>query len=181
MRKYTGVVCLILLLFLISCAPVLKPEIMSSALRDISPAEIKHDPDSYRGKLFVFGGIIVSTKATAEGSLVEAIYVPVDSRGYLKDVKAADGRFLALFSKESGILDPLIFKRERQITLAGEFVSLREGKIDDMEYTYPFFKIVQIYLWPIRTEYYPIYYEPYPYWWDYPYWWHRPYYRPYWW
>jgi len=47
-----------------------------------------------------------------------------------------------------------------------------------MEYKYPYFNIVELYLWPEKKEYY-IYYEPYPYWWDYPYWGYRPYWRPY--
>ncbi len=66
----------------------------------------------------------------------------------------------------------MIFRLNRQITLAGEFEGIREGKIEEMPYGYPYFVIKEIYLW--REEYYsyPYYYEPYPYWWGgYPYWW----------
>ncbi|NWF98803.1 MAG: Slp family lipoprotein [Nitrospirae bacterium] len=168
---------ILILLLLVSCTPVLRQELIDSALKNISPAEIKQQPELYVGKYFLLGGIIAETKMTSEGSLIEAMYQPVDSRGYLKGINTSHMRYLALFPKENGILDPLIFKRGREITFVGEFVELKEGKIEDLEYTYTYFKIIELYLWPEYKDYF-IYYEPYPYWWDYPHWWYRPYYFP---
>jgi outer membrane lipoprotein len=159
---------------LFSCAPVLRHEIMNMAIRDISFSDINKNPEQFKGKLFVLGGIIVDTKGTPEGSMIEAIYVPVDSRGYLKGVGKSHNRFFALFPKENGFLDPLIFYRNREITFAGEFTEVREGKIDEMDYLYPLFTIKEFYLWPETSRYY-IYYEPFPYRWYYPYWWDRTY------
>ena len=176
---------------LLSCAPVIRKDLMEVAIRNVPLSEVKKNPDVYKSKLFVVGGIIVDTKATAEGSLVEALYVPVDSKGYLKSVGMPHVRFLALLPKKEGFLDPIIFKSDRHITVAGDFEGIRKGKIGEMEYGYPFFVIKEIHLW--REEgnyYYPYYYEPYyapyPYWWDYPYWgWGYPWWRsgppPYWW
>ncbi len=180
MKRFSSILILVFVsLFFLSCAPVLRKDIMKAAIRDVPLSEVKKNPDIYMGKLFVFGGIIVNTKATAEGSLIEALYVPVDSRGYLKSVGTLQTRFLALFPKKSGLLDPMIFKRNREITLAGEFAGIREGKIDEMQYGFPFFMVKELHLWEQR-EYYPYYYyyEPYPYWWGYPWW--GPWWRPYW-
>jgi len=174
-------------LILFCCAPVLRKEIMDSSIRDISLAEIKSNPDLYRGKLFAFGGIIVDTKITTDGSLIEAIFVRVDSLGNLEGISSSDGRFLALFPKKDGLLDPVIFRSKREITLAGEFVGMRAGTIDGVEYLYPLFRIVDLYLWRERNNYYyvpptaPYYWGAYPYWWyDYPYWRNR-FPPPYWW
>ena len=176
-------------LMLFCCAPVLQKDIMDLSIRDVSLAEIKRSPDTYKGQLFAFGGIIVNTKITTEGSLIEALYVRVDSRGNFKGISSSDGRFLALFPQERGFLDPMIFRSKRQITLSGEFIGMRAGKIDDTEYLYPFFRIADIYLWEERSTYYyapPPYYGPYPYYWGgYPRWWGYPYWRtpfppPYW-
>lgn len=176
-------------LFLFCCAPVLRKDIMDLSIRDVSLSEIKRDPDLYKGQLFAFGGIIVNTKITAEGSLIEALYVRVDSRGNFNGISSSDGRFLALFPQESGFLDPMIFRSKREITLSGEFIGMRVGKIDDTEYLYPFFIIADLYLWEERSTYSyapPPYYGPYPYYWGgYPYWWGYPYWRtpfppPYW-
>jgi outer membrane lipoprotein len=191
-RRLTIIVLLFVVLPVFSCAPVLSPDIMKKATTDFSLQELKKTPDAYRGTLYVFGGVIVSTKGTPDGSLIEGIFVPVNSRGYLRDYSSSRGRFLALFPRESGFLDPEVFSRNRDVTIAGEFAGLREGKIDDMVYEYPFFVIREIYLWREETyysypysyyPYYPRYYDPYPYWWDSPYrgarpWiWRHPYWR----
>lgn len=170
-----------LILFVFSCTPVLKPETMEIASREVPLSLMRENPDPYIGRLFVLGGIIIETKFTPQGSLIEALYVPVDSRGYLMSLNESDGRFLAVFPKESGYLDPLIYRRGRAITLSGEFVGLRKGRIDEIEYTYPLFDIREIYLWPRVREYYyipPPYYPPPPFY-PYPYWW-RYYPYPYW-
>ena len=183
MKTYRFIVAAFLSVLLVSCAPVLRKEYMETGVRNIPLAEVKQDPGQFKGKLFILGGIIVNTKVTDEGSLIEAIYVKVDSRGYLES--GTDGRFLALYPKEGGMLDPQIYHKGRRITLAADFAGTRQGKIDETKYVYPFFVIKDLYLWEERAYYYPQpYYYPYPYgyWWDnpYPYWWPSWRYYPYW-
>ncbi len=173
-----------LLLAVSSCAPVIRKELMDVGIRGVPLSEVKQNPDLYKGKLFILGGIIANAKVTPEGTLIEALYVPVDSRGYLTG-EEIDGRYLALFPKESGMLDPVIYGTGKRITVAGEFVGTRSGKIDEAEYVYPFFLIKEIYRWDERIYYPPPYfYYPY-YWWDapYPLWWGPPAwgYHPFWW
>ncbi len=150
------------LVMLSSCAPVLNNDLMSRGIFDMSSSVITEDPDMYRGKLFIMGGIIVNTKATEAGSMIEAIYVPVDAMGFLKGVRASGGRFLALYPKKKGFLDPMIYSKNREITLAGEFLEARPGKIEEMEYAYPLFEIKELYLWEERAEYYLMMAPPYP-------------------
>ncbi len=178
--KKICLISLILLVALLSCAPVFKKEIMDTALIDVPLSSIRQNPDAYRGRVFILGGLIVSTKITENGSLIEAVYVSVDSLGYLKDAKYANGRFLAIFP--SGLLDPLIYRQGREITVAGKFVEIQTGKIGEMQYAYPFFEIKDIHLWEEKKEYYiaPPYYYPYPYWRYDPWWRHYPY-SPFWW
>ncbi len=170
-----------LTLLLVSCAPVLRQELMEEASLDVPFAELTRNPDLYRGRLFVLGGIIVGTKLTDRGSLIEAVYVPVNSLGYLRGVELSGGRFLALYPKEYGLLDPVIYRRGREITVAGVLIGTEEGRIDEMQYSYPLFEIKELYLWEEREPYYipppyPYWYYPYPpYWWD-PRW--RHYYPP---
>ncbi|MEW6117068.1 MAG: Slp family lipoprotein [Nitrospirota bacterium] len=185
-------VLLVLLIFsLFSCAPVLRKDLMEQGSINPPLKSMQENPATYKGRLYILGGIIVKTKLVPEGSLVEAVYVPVDSRGDLKSYKYAEGRFLALFPKSAGILEPEIYKKERKITVAGVFEGTRTGKIDEVDYVYPFFTIKQIHLWEEERPYYPYYpygyyplgypYGPYsPFWYDDPFWRHRaPY--PYWW
>ncbi len=187
MKRFSFIV-FILFTTLLSCAPVLRQEIIEKATVDVQFSSIRQHPDLYRGKVFILGGLIVSTKLTERGSLIEAVYISADTRGYLKDVKPTNGRFMAIYPKDRGILDPLIYKEGREITIAGEFIETQTGKIGEMEYTYPVFEIKDIYLWEEKKAYYltppypPYYYpyqypypSPYPYWYD-PWW--RDYYPP---
>lgn len=176
-------VTVVLLLAVASCAPVIRRDLMDAGIRNVPLSEVRHNPDSYKGKLFILGGVIAGTRVTPEGSLVEALHVRVDSLGYLTG--GVDGRYLALFPKEGGILDPLIFRGGKRITVAAEFLEVREGMLDESKYAYPYFEIRQIHLWEDSVYYYPPQHFYYPYyWWGYPYpWWGGPYWRydPFWW
>jgi len=184
MRKSYLMLLITVLLF--SCAPVLQKDLMLRGIYNPNLSEVKKSPILNEGKLYILGGIIVKTTVTKEGSLIEAIFVPVNSYGYLKDYTTSSERFLALY-RGKGILDPLIYKENREITLAGKFIEVRKGTIGEMEYDYPLFEVEDIYLWEeykdtdrysyppyypspfYRYRYYPYYpyYDPYPY---YPWW-----------
>jgi outer membrane lipoprotein len=168
-------------LLLSACYPVLSRELMREGSRDVPFDLLRESSDSFKGRLFILGGIIVNTRFTETGSQIEALFVPVDSSGYLKERTYAQGRFLALYPRSQGLLDPLVYKRGREITLAGTFLETRKDKIDEMEYTYPVFEIRQIYLWEEdRYRYSPYYY---PYYYNYPFFydpWGRPFPNPFW-
>jgi outer membrane lipoprotein len=150
------------LLVLAACSPVLTREVMKQGMRDVPFNQLRQDPDVYKGKLFILGGVIAETRFSEKGSQIEALSVPVDSLGYLRGSDQTQGRFLAVYPKSKGLLDPMVFKSGREITLAGEFVEARKGKIDEMEYVYPVFEIREIYLWDEhRDYYYSNYYYPY--------------------
>lgn len=164
------------LLCLVSCTSVLRYETMQSALFNPPIQHMRQDPLAYQGKLFVFGGIIADMRITEDGSLIEAVYVPVDFQGFLLDPALPSERFLALYPRSGGILDPMIFKKGREVTIAGVLTGMRAGIFQEIEYVYPFFTIQEIYLW--EKPY--LSYRPYPYWWYDP-WWYGPGPRYYWW
>lgn len=179
----------VLFVTVIGCAPVLNRDVMDRGVREFNPAHLIETPEVFKDHLFIFGGMIVDTKLVETGSQVEALFVPVDRYGNLKDTSQYQGRLIAHYPRSKGLLDPLIFRRGREITVAAYFVEVRKGKIDDIEYVYPVFEIDQIYLWeeyrsdpyfwPPYSYYYPY---PYPYYPGYPLWydpWWRPYPGPY--
>jgi len=181
----------IAVLVLTGCAPVLDRALMDQGAREFQLSHLVETPEEFKDHLFILGGLMVETKLIEKGSQIEALYVPVNASGYLKDDQRYQGRFLALFPKSQGLLDPLIYKKGREITFAGDFLELRKGKIDDMEYTYPVFVIRQVYLWDeyrYYNYYWPGYYPGYyPYYYPYSYRspylyapWMRPYPGPYW-
>jgi outer membrane lipoprotein len=173
---------IIFFIILTACAPVFKKEIMESALINVPLSKVKQELPAYRDRMFILGGLIVTTKISEKGSLIEAINIPVDSFGRLKDIRLAEGRFLAIMPYERGFLDPLIYRQGRYITIAGRLIEIKTGKIDEIEYHYPLFEIIDIHLWEERKDYivlppsYPYWYDPF--WYD-P-WWRRYPYPPWW-
>ena len=175
-------------LVLAGCAPVLDRDLMNTGARQFQLSHLVETPEVFKDHLFILGGVIVDTKLTEQGSQIEALFVPVNSSGYLRDATLYQGRFIAVYARAKGMLDPMIYRKGREITLAGDFVGVRKGKIDEMEYAFPLFEIRQIHLWEEHAYYdyawpyyypYPYYYSPYYYRAPYPYGsWGRPY--PYW-
>ena len=173
-------------LMLISCYPVLRQDLLRTASSNVPFQNIVNEPALYRGKLFVLGGLIVKTKNTEKGSLIEAVYIQSTASGYLQPPDKTHARYLAFYPIENGILDPAVYRQGREITIAGQFIETRKGKIDEMDYVFPVFEIKDIYLWeeyltsPYGLPYSPYFYQspysyPYPYCYDR---WDRYYYSP---
>ena len=145
----------VLCLLLFACAPVLKQEYLSKGIINVSFPAILQNPNAYKGNLYIFGGEIVGTSLTAGGALVEAFAVPVDSSGRLLTSKGRDGRFLALYPKSKGELDPAVYTRGREITIAGVFTGFQPGKIENKwDYIYPVFEVKDMHLWPGHAPWY---------------------------
>jgi outer membrane lipoprotein len=175
---------MVLAVALASCTPVLSRDLIAQGTREFSPAQLVQTPEMFKDRLYIFGGVIVDTKLREDGSEIEGIFVPVDRWGHLKDPAEYHGRFIAIYPRSRGVLDPMVYRTGRQVTLAADFSGVRKGTIDQMEYSYPVFIVRQLYLWDRYAEYpgyyygpyYPYYYPYYPYYYPYPY-----YYNPWMW
>lgn len=167
------------LLFVTACAPVFREEIMKNSTLNPSLIELNTSPADFEGKLFLFGGRIINTRTTNDGFVIEAMYLPVNSRGHIASRDKYGGRFMAILPKEQGMLDPLLFTAGKQVTIAGIYKGIRTQMIDNLEYGYSYFQIIDLRLWEEKHYYYgaPYYYGPYPsvYFWYDP--WYPHYYR----
>jgi outer membrane lipoprotein len=144
-----------------ACAPVFREEIMKSSTLNPELTELTASPSGFEGKMFILGGRIINTQVTEEGVTIEAVCLPVDSRGYIDISDRYRGRFLALMPKNKGLLDPLIFRPGKDVTVAGIYRGVRTSLLDDVEFSYSYFEIVSIRLW--QPAYYYYYGYPYPY------------------
>ena len=93
-----------------ACTPVLNREVMEQGMRDVPFNQLREAPDVFKGKLFILGGLIVKTRLVEKGSQIEALSVPVDSLGYLQEAGRTQGRFLALYPRAKGLLDPMVYQ-----------------------------------------------------------------------
>lgn len=135
------------LITLFSCAPILSQDLIDKGIFNIQLSEIKKNPPLYKEKIFILGGVIINTTITEKGSLIEAIHVPVDSKGYIENVVSATSRYIAIYPKDKGLLAPMIFHKNRRVTFAGKFIGIQIESINDMAYIYPVFEIEEFHLW----------------------------------
>jgi len=174
---------LAVLLFLNGCANVLPKQALEAVTPGISYAEVKQNPDRYKGDTLLLGGMIIDNRITRQGSTLEILRYSLDRTGEPRKPDERSGRFLA---ETSRFLDPELYQAGRMITLTGAVVGQRSRPLGKTVYLYPVFRLQAFYLWPRYTQS-PYTYGPSspwgpPYWgpfWG-PYWGGAWYYSPYW-
>jgi outer membrane lipoprotein len=177
MKKYLHSLLLSLILFLLpGCVYVISKDARREVTRDLSLEEVIKNTDAYKGKLVLWGGVIIESKNLKEGTRVVVLQKDLNPWGRPKESDKSQGRFIVLYPD---YLDTAIYRKDREITVAGEIIGRKVMPIDQIEYTYPTLSPREIHLWKeVKKAEYP--YWPDPWWWYYPYWpYHRWYpYRP---
>lgn len=159
-----------LFLLIAGCAPVISEQIREEARQDITFQEVFNNPEQYQGEIIIVSGIIIEALNTPEGTELKVLQRPGDYLGRPKDVDESEGRFLAL---EKQYLDVEIYKKGREITIAGKVQGKKTLLLGEIEYTYPFLLVEELYLWPVIRKYdYPYNYYPYRYYWRNRYFWY---------
>ncbi len=175
MRRLLSIV--MALVFLSGCVHAISRDVLKEVDKEIIFSELVKDPNAYKDKVVLLGGVIVKTLNKKEGTLLEVYQTQLDQEGMPIQIDSSEGRFLALYQ---GLLDSEIYRKGRKVTIAGTVQGEKVLPLGEIEYRYPYLLIKDIHLWE-KEE--PRPYEPYP-WglWDpwgwYP-WWH-PWYDPYW-
>ena len=97
--------------------------------------EVVAAPDSYQGKIVVFGGEVLKAKRLKEGTQIELLQLPLD-RGErpILDRQQSQGRFLAI---QQEFLDPATIVEGTKMTIVGELSKAKVEHLDDVEYRYP--------------------------------------------
>jgi len=171
----------VLLLFLfsgwlISCSPFSR-EITRQFEENHSLREIQKNPQLHIGKKVLWGGVILETKNKKGETLLEVIQTELDIQKRPVNLDHSSGRFLVL---QAGFLDPAIYQKGREITVAGEIVGQEVFPLGETQYTYPILAAQEIHLWdkpeevmpafPYGYRYPPHWWHPYPFGWYGPYW-----------
>ncbi len=144
------------------CAPVISKQLREQVAKELTFGVVAKDPEAYKGKTVLWIGVIISSVNLQEGTMIEVLQKPADTRGKPNDVDKSEGRFLALYP---GYLDVAIYNGGRKVTVAGEIQGKRIQRLGEIEYTYPLISAKEIHLWPVEKEdrvYYPHHYWHYP-------------------
>lgn len=122
-----------ILLFLSGCN-VISQQPREQVKPETSFHDVLQDPERFKGQMIIVSGVIIETTNTKEGTLIKVLQRPAGFRGQPKDTDITEGRFLA---QDERILDPAVYTKDREVTLAGEIQRKRILPTGEMEYTYP--------------------------------------------
>lgn len=96
-----------------------------------------------------WGGRIVSVQNKEKVSEIEVFFFPSSGNGKPKTGDESQGRFKALVP---GFVDPLVFEKDRLITIVGEVATSEDGIIGEQVYTYPTLNAVGYYMWKQSSD-----------------------------
>ena len=138
------------------CAYPISAKYRDKVRKRVTFTDIREEPEEYKGETVIWGGVILETKNTDEGSELEVLQTPLNFLYEPGQAKKSRGRFIA---KTSKFMDPEIYDKSKVITVAGTVVGKRTRKLDEANYTYPVVQIEESYLWE-RTRDDRYYYYP---------------------
>lgn len=170
---------------LCACTTAIPKSVLDEVNRTITYEALKKAPMAYQGQMVLLAGVIVKTTNTPQGATLEVYQTQMDWEERPIHTDVSKGRFLVRYHQ---FLDPEIYSKKREITVAGRVVGVKPMPLGEMVYPYPVIQAQAIHLWekqrPLPYDPYPWYpmggpwgpwgfwgpwYGPYPYWYG-PYW-----------
>jgi len=166
LKPCTFTVCLAFTMLLTACSSHIPAEIKQPVLNAPSIQQVRHSSSEYISRKVRWGGTILKTENKQNASWLSIVAFPLNSDGRPMQSGESTGRFIAIIGE---FLEPLVYTREREITISGTLLRTESRKIGEFSYDYPVVKVEHYYLWPplatLDTDYPP-------------YWWHSPWYDP---
>ncbi|MBN1141961.1 MAG: Slp family lipoprotein [Deltaproteobacteria bacterium] len=170
-----------------ACIHPLSPAARRSVNPGVTFEVVREHPAAHVGKTLLLCGLVIANETTASGSELEILSYRLGLGWEPAAPRKNGGRFLA---RTEEFLDPLLFAKNRLVTLTGTFEGETSRPLAGQPYRYPLFRIGEIHLWPERRSYpeddyyfyrhpfYPWpYYDPFYPGWYYRDWYYRDYYR----
>lgn len=156
---------------------------------ELSYSNVIQDPARYKNMPVRWGGVIAEVENEQNASLVQVLLYPLNNYGRPLLDEKPEGRFVI---KSTQFLDPLVYAKNDEITVAGTLSGTIDRVIGKKTMTLPLVSSTTLYLWPYYNynNYYgyggyyggygyggfgyygPYYNSPFPFygWRSYPYW-----------
>jgi outer membrane lipoprotein len=164
--------CVFLLVTIIGCTSPISRTLRQEAASGVTFPMVFQNPDAFQGDTVIWGGSIIRTVNTKEGSRICILETSLNMKDRPEAIETSEGRFIAVTDRQ---LDPLVYAKGKKITVAGKVIGKKTmaRKRTGISYTYPLVQIEQLHLWHRHRHAPPSYWGPYwgPYWWGYdPFW-----------
>jgi outer membrane lipoprotein len=152
---------LILAALLLGACSTVPKNISAPAVIPVTVSQAAKKPEQVKGTQVRWGGTIAKVENRQQTTRVEIVARELFDDGEPKKSDRSLGRFMA---EIKGFLDPAIYAVGRNFTVVGALAGTVQGKLGEMNYTYPVVEAGSYYLWPIPAEpcetCAPWYYDP---------------------
>ncbi len=102
--------------------------------RDVAAGE-------HAGATVNWGGRIIEIRSVDERSEIEVLSFPLDRGGRPLGDRDSDGRFIAV---REGFVDPLVYDKDRFVTVVGRIESVRSGTINGQDFRWPVLSVIEM-------------------------------------
>jgi outer membrane lipoprotein len=141
MRLYLLLACLAL-----SACVGLPSAVRDVPVKDVSYGEASEHPERYKDVAVRWGGVIIDVDNEENATLVQVLSYPLNFYGRPQLTKPSEGRFVI---KSSEFLDPAVYAKDREITVAGALEGDIQRMIGKKAVQLPLISSTAIYLWPV--------------------------------
>jgi len=162
MGRYSSLniwIILLLVLVLTGCASSIPQALRVAPSNNPSVSVARESAEQMVGTLVRWGGTIARIENKETETWLEVVDKELRSNGQPLDTDKSRGRFIA---RVAGFLDPAIYEKGRQLTVAGTLEKPVVRRIGEFTYLFPVVKVDHYYLWEAKPD--VVYYEPLPYW-----------------
>ncbi len=131
-------------------------------------SQIQKQPESYLDQPLRWGGTILKTENKQGSSWITIVAFPLSDSGRPMESDQSPGRFIAVVDD---FLEPLVYTKDRELTVRGRLLRTEAIKVGDYPYQYPVLQVDSYHLWAKKPEinqintpyfwpYYPYYSDP---------------------
>ena len=108
-------------------------------------SQLLEKPESYRQKVVMLGGQVLSAERLGHATRLEVLQLPLVEGGQPTDrLNESLGRFIAL---EPTFLDPAKLPLQTKVTIVGEVTGSTQDKVGEMDYRFPTLLIKHLHVW----------------------------------
>ena len=143
--------CVLAILFIGGCAsPRVIPESLEPSIdRRVTFSQLTATPESFKGRVVVFGGEVLKAKRLKDGTQIEVLQLDLDGdERPTSNRQRSQGRFLAL---QREFLDPATIGQGTKVTIVGEVSGAKTESLDEVQYRYPVLIVKHLHIWPARS------------------------------
>ncbi len=135
---------LISILLTAGCASNIPKEIQQPPSGNPMVGEVRANIIQFTGARVRWGGVIAGVENQNDETRIEIVARKLSGSGRPQDSDYSPGRFIAVIP---GFLDPMVFAKEREITISGAVSKSTSHPIGQYTYTYPVIGVNQYHLW----------------------------------